>query len=194
MIGIPAGKRIVLYAPTWRDDAATEATGRYRFDLKLDLAAAAAALGDDHVILIRMHTQVQSTLPDRTAGGFAINVTRYPDITDLYQISDVLITDYSSAMFDFAGTGRPMLFFTSDLDSYRDKLRGFYFDFEASAPGPLLLTSAEVIDALRDIGRIERSFKPAYSAFAAQYCSLDDGHAAARTVHRLLTSHPDREH
>ena len=194
-LGLPAGKRVVLYVPTWRDDAATDQrSGRYRFDLKLDLDAAAAALGDDHVLLIRLHTQVQNTLPDTAADGFARNVTRYPDITDLYLISDVLITDYSSAMFDFAGTGRPMLFFTYDLDSYRDKLRGFYFDFEASAPGPLLLTSAEVIDALRDIGQIERSFKPAYSAFAAQYCSLDDGHAAARTVHRLLTSHPDREH
>lgn len=172
--------------PTWRDDAATEATGRYRFDLKLDLAAVAAALRDEYVMLIRMHTQVQSDLPDRTAGGFAINVTRYPDITDLYQITDVLITDYSSAMFDFAGTGRPMLFFTYDLDSYRDKLRGFYFDFEKTAPGPLLRSSAEVIEALRDIAGVQRSYQPAYQAFAAEYCSLDDGQAAARVVRRLL--------
>jgi len=185
-IGIPAGRRVVLYVPTWRDDAATEATGRYRFDLKLDLAAVAAALRDEYVMLIRMHTQVQSDLPDRTAGGFAINVTRYPDITDLYQITDVLITDYSSAMFDFAGTGRPMLFFTYDLDSYRDKLRGFYFDFEKTAPGPLLRSSAEVIEALRDIAGVQRSYQPAYQAFAAEYCSLDDGQAAARVVRRLL--------
>jgi CDP-glycerol glycerophosphotransferase len=193
-LGLPAGKRVVLYVPTWRDDAAAEIGGRYRFDPKLDLDAAAAALGDDHVLLIRLHTQVKNTLPDTAAGGFAINVTRYPDITDLYLISDVLITDYSSAMFDFAGTGRPMLFFTYDLDSYRDKLRGFYFDFEATAPGPLLRTSAEVIDALADIGPVERSFKGAYSAFAARYCSLDDGHAAARAVGRLVTGHPAGEH
>ena len=185
-LGIPAGKRVVLYAPTWRDNATAEVGGRYRFDLELDLAAAAAALGDDYVLLIRMHTQVQNTLPERTAGGFAINVTRYPDIGELYQVSDVLITDYSSAMFDYAGTGRPMLFFTYDLDSYRDKLRGFYFDFEKTAPGPLLRSSAEVIEALRDVAGVSRSYQDAYRAFTAEYCRLDDGQAAARVVRRLL--------
>ena len=185
-LGLPPGKRVVLYAPTWRDDAAAERGGQYRFDLKLDLGAAAAALGADHVLLIRLHTQTRDDLPTAAAGDFAINVTGYPDITDLYLISDVLVTDYSSTMFDFAGTGRPMLFFTYDLDRYRDTLRGFYFDFEATAPGPLLSTSDDVIEALRDIGRIERSYQAAYAAFRARYCSLDDGHAAARAVDRLL--------
>ena len=138
------------------------------------------------MLLIRLHTQTRDDLPTAAAGNFAINVTGYPDITDLYLISDVLVTDYSSTMFDFAGTGRPMLFFTYDLDRYRDTLRGFYFDFEATAPGPLLSTSDDVIEALRDIGRIERSYQAAYAAFRARYCSLDDGHAAARAVDRLL--------
>ncbi len=190
-LGLPADKRIVLYAPTWRDDAARQ-DGRYRFDLQLDLRAAAAALGDDHILLIRMHAQVRDDLPATVAGSFATNVTGYPDITDLCLISDVLITDYSSIMFDFAGTGRPMLFFTYDLERYRDTLRGFYFDFEATAPGPLLSTSAEVIAALRDIASIERSYQPAYAAFAARYCGLDDGDAAARAVRRLLAGrHPE---
>ena len=185
-LGLPPGKRVVLYAPTWRDDAAAERGGQYRFDMKLDLGAAAAALGADHVLLIRLHTQTRNDLPTAAAGNFAINVTDYPDITDLYLISDVLVTDYSSTMFDFAGTGRPMLFFTYDLDRYRDTLRGFYFDFEATAPGPLLSTSDDVIEALRDIGQIERSYQAAYAAFRARYCGLDDGHAAARAVDRLL--------
>ncbi len=184
-MGLPAHKRIVLYMPTWRDDAAAD-RGRYRFDLELDLEAAAAALSSDHVLLIRLHTQMRNGLPDRAADGFAINVTRYPDVTDLYLISDVLLTDYSSAMFDFAGTGRPMIFFTYDLDRYRDRLRGFYFDFEETAPGPLLATSAEVIAALRDIAAVERSYRAAYSTFVTTYCSLDDGHAAERVVRRLL--------
>jgi CDP-glycerol glycerophosphotransferase len=184
-MGLPADKRIVLYVPTWRDDAAAD-RGRYRFELELDLEAAAAALSSDHVLLIRLHTQMRNSLPDRAADGFAVNVTRYPDVTDLYLISDVLLTDYSSAMFDFAGTGRPMIFFTYDLDRYRDRLRGFYFDFEATAPGPLLATSAEVIAALRDIAAVERSYRAAYSTFVTRYCSLDDGHAAERVVRRLL--------
>lgn len=149
-------------------------------------AGSPAALGDDHVLLIRLHSRVQDGLPDRAAGGFAVNVTRYPDITDLYLVRDVLLTDYSSAMFDFGGTGRPILFFTYDIDRYRDGRHGFYFDFEATAPGPLLRSSAHVIEALRDIGAIERSYRRAYEAFAASYCALDDGHAAERVLRRLL--------
>jgi CDP-glycerol glycerophosphotransferase len=182
-LGLPAGKRVVLYAPTWRDDADRD-QGIYRFDLQLDLDAAAAALGDDHVLLVRLHTKAQCNLP-RT-GVFVTDVTHFPDITDLYLISDVLVTDYSSVMFDFAGTGRPMVFFTYDLERYRDTLRGFYFDFEDEAPGPLLATTGEVIDALRGIDGVARAHREAYDAFAGKYCALDDGQAAARAVERLL--------
>jgi CDP-glycerol glycerophosphotransferase len=113
-------------------------------------------------------------------------VTAYPDITDLFAIADVLITDYSSVMFDFAVTGRPMLFFTYDLATYRDKLRGFYFDFEAEAPGPLLATSEEVLAALADGDGAAAGYRDSYQAFAAKYCPLDDGKAAARVCDRLF--------
>jgi CDP-glycerol glycerophosphotransferase len=185
-LGLPEGKRVVLYAPTWRDDADRD-QGIYRFDLQLDTSAAAAALGDDHVLLVRLHTKAQCNLP-QDAGGFVTDVTHYPDITDLYLISDVLITDYSSVMFDFAGTGRPMLFFTYDLERYRDTLRGFYFDFEAEAPGPLLRTTGDVIDALRGLDGVASGYRAAYEAFTGKYCALDDGQAAARVVRRLLKS------
>ena len=81
----------------------------------------------------------------------------------------MLVTDYSSAMFDFAVTGRPMLFFTYDLADYRDSLRGFYFDFEAEAPGPLLATSDEVIAAVRDAGAVAASYQDAYEIFMARF-------------------------
>jgi CDP-glycerol glycerophosphotransferase len=185
-LGLPAHKRIILYAPTWRDDAARPSGGDYRFDLQLDVSAMAEALGDDHVLLLRLHTNVRNSTPARITNDFVTGVTAYPDITDLLLISDVLITDYSSVMFDFAGTGRPMLFFTYDMASYRDQLRGFYLDFEAEAPGPLLATSAEVIEALRGIRDVELSYRDAYKAFADTYCALDDGKAASRVVSRLL--------
>ena len=191
-LGIPAGKRVVLYVPTWRDDAFQQG-GRYRFELQLDLAAAARALSRDHVILLRTHFNVRDPLSDSSADAGLIDVTRYPDIADLYLISDVLITDYSSAMFDFAVTGRPMIFFTYDLERYRDKLRGFYFDFEADAPGPLLRTTAEVIDALSEIDQVTRSHRAAYDAFTAKFCALDDGQAAARAVDRLLAASSRRD-
>jgi CDP-glycerol glycerophosphotransferase len=186
-LGIPAGKRVVMYAPTWRDDAFQQG-GRYRFEMQLDLDALARALSGDHVILLRTHFNVRDPLSDSPAGSGLIDVTRYPDIADLYLISDVLITDYSSAMFDFAVTGRPMLFFTYDLERYRDKLRGFYFDFEADAPGPLLRATADVIDALREIEQVAKSHSGAYDAFTARFCALDDGRASARAVDRLLAA------
>jgi CDP-glycerol glycerophosphotransferase len=188
-LGIPAGKRVVLYAPTWRDDAFQQG-GRYRFESRLDLDTAARALGSgsDFVIALRTHFNVRDPLRESSADTGLVDVTRYPDIAGLYLISDVLITDYSSAMFDFAVTGRPMLFFTYDLERYRDQLRGFYFDFEAEAPGPLLTTTADVIDALRDIGRVAAAHRGAYEAFASKFCALEDGHAAARAVDHLLAA------
>jgi CDP-glycerol glycerophosphotransferase len=185
-LGLPAGARTVLYAPTWRDDATTRADG-YGFPQHLDLGAVTRALGDDYVTLVRAHPMIKETLVTGTADSKIIDVTRYPDMADLLLIADVLITDYSSVMFDFALTGRPMLFFAYDLERYRDKLRGFYFDFEAEAPGPLLRSSDEVIDAARDLAGISRSYRAAYAGFAARFGSLEDGHAAARTVDWLLS-------
>jgi CDP-glycerol glycerophosphotransferase len=89
-------------------------------------------------------------------------------------------------MFDYANTGRPMLFFTYDLEHYRDELRGFYFDFEEQAPGPLLRTSDEVIEALRSLDDVTGTYREAYARFAERFCDLDDGKAAGRVVDRLL--------
>jgi CDP-glycerol glycerophosphotransferase len=185
-LGLPPGKRVVLYVPTWRDNQVYANGKRYRFDMRLDLEQAWKALGDDYVFLIRGHHQMADDAPSGLRPDFAINVTAYPDIAELYLVSDVLLTDYSSAMFDFAVTGRPMLFFTYDLAEYRDKLRGFYFDFEAQAPGPLLATSAEVVTALEGIDELTASYQERYQRFTTQFCPLDDGHAAARLCDRIF--------
>jgi CDP-glycerol glycerophosphotransferase len=185
-LGLPPGRRAVLYAPTWRDDS-YYGPGKYRLDMRLDLERAAAELGDDHVLLIRRHPNVVDTVPE-VAGGFVRDVSAYPDIAELFLVSDVLMTDYSSLMFDYATTGRPMLFFTYDLEHYRDELRGFYFDFEHEAPGPLLGTSDEVIEALRSIDDVGRAYADPYEQFARRFCELDDGKAASRVVDRILRS------
>ncbi|MGD0239680.1 MAG: bifunctional glycosyltransferase family 2 protein/CDP-glycerol:glycerophosphate glycerophosphotransferase [Streptosporangiaceae bacterium] len=185
-LGLPAGKRVVLYAPTWRDNQVYANGRRYRFDMRLDLERAWSELGQDHVVLIRGHHHMADDVPAGMRPGFAVNVTSYPDITELYLVSDVLVTDYSSTMFDYAVTGRPMLFFTYDLADYRDNLRGFYFDFEAEAPGPLLPTSDEVIAAIRDVDAVAASYRDAYERFKARFASLDDGKAGARVCDRLF--------
>ncbi|MCQ4212952.1 bifunctional glycosyltransferase/CDP-glycerol:glycerophosphate glycerophosphotransferase [Streptomyces longispororuber] len=181
-LGIPEDKRVILYAPTWRENQPRR-SGRYGLDLQLDLAAARAALGDDHVLLVRRHYLVGGAVP---ACDFVRDVSRHPDAAELLLIADVLVTDYSSMMFDFAQTGRPMLFHTYDLDHYRDTLRGFYFDFAAQAPGPLLRTSDEVIAALLDPDAAVAGHRDSYERFREAFCDLDDGTAAAQAADAML--------
>ena len=183
-LDLPAGKRVVLYAPTWRDDE-FYGQGRYRMSMQLDLAAARRMLGDDHVLLVRRHPNVVDPIPD-DGSGFVRDVSTYPDMADLLSVTDVLITDYSSVMFDFANTGRPILLFTYDLEHYRDRLRGFYFDFEREAPGPLLMTSADVVKTLAEIAVDRNAYAEERKAFQRRFCDLDDGNATKRVVDRML--------
>ncbi|MER7543779.1 CDP-glycerol glycerophosphotransferase family protein [Spirillospora sp. NPDC127506] len=184
-LGIPDGKKAVLYAPTWRDDR-RHGPGRQGFSLELDVETVRQTLGDDHVLLLRTHHLV--TDKDRPAAdGFVIDVSRYPDIAELYMAADVLVTDYSSAMFDYAILGRPMVFFTYDLERYRDHVRGLYFDLVAEAPGPVVRTSAELAKAVKAAPDSEERYADAYGRFFVKYCPYDDGHAAARVVDRVFT-------
>jgi len=184
-LGLPADKKVIMYAPTWRDNK-FYSRGKYKLDLRLDLDRAYERLGDEYVLLVRRHPWVVDRVP-RAGRGFVYDVSTYPEIMDLFLITDVLVTDYSSLMFDFANTGRPILFFTYDMAEYRDNLRGFYFDFEETAPGPLLETSDDLIEAIGDVDAVAAAHADRYAKFVAQFCPLDDGKAAARVVDRALS-------
>lgn len=182
-LGLPPGKRVVLYAPTWRDDL-FHGPGRYKLDLRIGLERAREELGHDHVLLVRKHPNVVDDVPG-AGDGFVFDVSKYPDIADLFVVTDLLITDYSSLMFDFAITGRPMFFFTYDMERYREKLRGFYFDFEAEAPGPLIPDSETLLRAIRHVDSIAPQYWPRYQRFQSLFCDFDDGHAADRVIDRM---------
>jgi CDP-glycerol glycerophosphotransferase len=184
-LGLPEGVRTVLYAPTYRDDV-VDRRGRFRLDLRLDLDRLREAVGHDSVLLFRKHHYIPDVVPTGD-DGFVRDVSSYPDGTELLLAADVLVTDYSSMMVDFANTGRPMLFFTYDLDAYRDQIRGFYLDFVETVPGPLLRTTDEVADALRDLDGVRAAHAGRYDAFRSRFCELDDGHAAARVVDRTIS-------
>jgi CDP-glycerol glycerophosphotransferase len=183
-LGLPDGKRVILYAPTYRDDS-RDRDGRFRLDPAFDAERLRDALGDDAVVLFRKHRYVVDPVPV-TPDGFVRDVSDFGDGNELLLAADVLVTDYSSMAFDFANTGRPMFFYTYDLEEYRDEIRGFYFDFETRAPGPLLQTMDELAEALRDVDAAAAGYADRYRAFAAEFCALDDGHAAARVVDRLF--------
>ncbi|MFG6114131.1 CDP-glycerol glycerophosphotransferase family protein [Halobacillus sp. MO56] len=184
-LGIPEGKKVVLYAPTFRDNQKSK--NKFTFKLDLDLEQMQKELGEDFIILLRMHVIVSNKLviPEEMQ-DFVIDVSKYPEVQELYTITDCLITDYSSVMFDYANTQKPMVFFAFDLDEYRDDLRGFYFDFEEKAPGPIVKTTSEVIEALSGLDQIKEDYKDKYQAFYDKFCYLEDGKATERVVKEVF--------
>ena len=172
------GARVVLYAPTWRDD-------RTEMVDYVDLASFAGELGDDHVLLVRGHSRTLRYGQDLEADRL-IDVTSYPNMADLLQVADVFVTDYSSAMFDVVGTDKPIIFFTPDLAHYSTDLRGFYFDLLAEAPGPVAQTRDELLAAITGADAAAPAFAAQRAAWRARFTPRDDGSAGARVVARLI--------
>ncbi len=180
-LGIAPHQTVVLYAPTWRDDLATNYRKAEMSD-HIDLEDASTALGAEFVFLMRGH-RFHGKLENRGAGSARlIDVTHYPEINELILASDAAVLDYSSLRFDFALTRRPMIFLVPDLATYTGSVRGFLYDFASSAPGPLLDTPEEVVAALKDLPSVERDYAAAYETFHQTYNYLQDGKAAERVV------------
>ena len=179
--GIRDDQTAVLYAPTWRDDAATNHRSA-RMVSYLDLEGASRDLGDDFVLFVRGHRfhARESERTQRTAR--VVDVTDYPEINDLILAVDVAILDYSSLRFDFAITGKPMLFLVPDLEYYEEGMRGFLFDYRVTAPGPLMSDTAHAVSCLKDLAGVVDRHADEYSRFNATYNYLHDGAAALRVV------------
>jgi CDP-glycerol glycerophosphotransferase (TagB/SpsB family) len=184
-LGIRDGQTAVLYAPTWRDDLATNFRAA-ELVTHLDVHRTATALGDDHVLLLRGHRFHQTP----GSGARVLDVTAYPEINDLILAADAAVLDYSSLRFDFALTGRPMVFLVPDLEEYAGASRGFLYSFTDSAPGPLLSTTDEVVDALRDLTALSTEYAAALVRFNAEYNAHQDGQAARRVVDALHEALP----
>ena len=182
-LGIDPDATVVLYTPTWRDNEVF-AEGAPGVPLMLDVAAFSRALGPDHVLLVRAHNMVTGRA-EVAATPNVHDVSFHPDVRDLYCATDVLLTDYSSTMFDFAVTGRPIVHFAYDLEDFQSSIRGFYFDLLPEAPGPVLRTTDEVIAALADLDRLTSDYAERYATFRERYTSLEDGTAGVRVLTRL---------
>jgi CDP-glycerol glycerophosphotransferase len=183
-LGLSDDRKVVLYAPTYRPDEEL-APGRFRLDLQLELDEARKALGDDHVLLVRPHPKVVDTVPEAD-GESVVDVSRWQDSRELLLASDVLVTDYSSLLVDFAHLGRPMVFWAHDLEYYRAHLRGLYLD-PAELPGPVAASAEEMLEAVVTAARGEqRGYDEAYRAFTARWCPDTDGDATARALDALL--------
>lgn len=184
-MNLPLNKKVILYAPTWRDDE-FYAKGQYKFSLQLDLIKMQQQLADEYIVLLRMHYVIASQINISGFEGFVYDFSSYNDVAELYLVSDILITDYSSVFFDYANLKRPILFYTYDLERYRDQLRGFYIDIEEEVPGPLLNTTDEVIHSIKNLNEIQSEYANKYEIFYNRFCKWDDGFASENTVQQVF--------
>ena len=143
---IPTDKKVILYAPTWRDNQYVAAG--YTFELKADFHKWKEVLGDDYVVIFKPHYNIINKYENETLDGFLVNIAAEAEINELYVISDVLITDYSSVFFDYAVLNRPIYFYMYDFDDYRDQLRGFYLDVHTELPGKIYEEEDAMLQAI----------------------------------------------
>lgn len=177
-LGISPDIRVILWAPTWREN-------RNRMVDDLDVTGLARRLGPDWVVLIRGHVNTWDGEPVATSKG-VIDVTTYPDISDLLSVTDVLVTDYSSVMFDWLVTRRPIVFFVPDLEQYSEELRGFYADLLAEAPGPVVRTTDGVMASVLNLYDHPDEFADQLNEWHTRFAAFDDGLAGERVVQRML--------
>ncbi len=176
-LNLPEGKKVIMYAPTWRDDEFVK-KGHYLFDLKINLENLQKELGENYVILLRMHYLIANALDLNGYEDFAIDVSNYSDISELYLISDALITDYSSVMFDFGILKRPQYFFAYDIEKYDKGLRGFYMDYMNDLPGEIITDEFKLAEELKNIDEHKEKYKDKIEMFYEKFCSLEKGQSS----------------
>ena len=160
---IPEDKKVILYAPTWRENQHLPGEG-YQFQLPADFKRWREVLGEEYVVLFRAHYFISNSFDFEAFQGFVYDVSQMDDINPLYLAADVLITDYSSVFFDYANLRRPILFFMYDYEQYKHEMRDFYFDIHM-LPGPVLMNQEEVLKTLKNLPDIVDKYEKKYAEF-----------------------------
>ena len=181
-LNIPSDKKVILYAPTFRDNQHQSGMG-YTYQTEVNFQLLQEKLQDQYIILFRAHYLVANSFDFEKYQGFIYNVSDYDDINELYVISDFLITDYSSVFFDYANLKRPILFYMYDLEEYKEELRGFYIDI-SELPGEIAQTEQELLKLIENTKDFVYNEK--YQAFHEKYNYLDDGQATKRVVNKIF--------
>lgn len=174
--GLSEDKKVILYAPTWRDNCYN--SKGYTFTLQADFNRWKEELGQEYIVLFKPHYLIVNTFDPEALKGFLYPVEAAGDINELYVMSDLLITDYSSVFFDYTILNRPVLFYMYDKDTYARDLRGFYFDLEEVLPGPIIESEDALLEAIVN-RRFETDKLP---AFHEQFHVWEDGQASKRVV------------
>lgn len=171
-------KKVILYAPTFRGDSRFSATGGFALDLPL----LKETLGGEYLLLVKLHPFALKDFPQGwEEDDFVLNLSEKEDINELLVLCDLLITDYSSVVFEGALLEKPMIFFAYDLEDYVAE-RDFYYDYKSFVPGPIVGTTRELIQVMeRKAWDVER-----LRAFKKRFFEPADGKATARVVDILL--------
>ena len=181
-LNIPPNVKVILYAPTFRDNEHDSKVG-YTYRPNIDFDALKKEFDGEYIILYRAHYLVANAFDFDKYKGFVYDVCEYDDINVLYIISDLLITDYSSVFFDYSILKRPIIFYMYDLDLYKNKLRDFYLDL-SELPGNIVKTDKELIQEIKK----EKNFKydERYKHFNEKFTYLEDGKTTQRVVSNIF--------
>lgn len=182
-LGIPRDKKVLLYAPTFRDNNYKKGEG-FHYRLGIDFEALRKVIGKEFVVLFRPHYFVVNQFDLTCYKDFVMDVSQYDDINELYIVSDMLMTDYSSVFFDYANLKRPMLFFMYDYEEYKGKLRDFYLDV-TTLPGPIVYTNEELGKAILDLAQ-NFEYDEAYRQFNQTYNTYNDAHSSERALKECI--------
>lgn len=189
-LGLPLDKKIILYAPTWRDDEFSE-DDRYEFRPQISFEKLQKELGDEYVMIVKYHYLIMDAVDWSPYEGFVYHFDQSRDIAELFLVSDILVTDYSSVMFDFSIMRRPMFFFAYDFYKYKNELRGFYFSYSKEMPGPISTTTEELIADIHNYDSQE--YEERYQKFVEKYNTIDDGKASSRVLDLLKKLMPQKQ-
>lgn len=179
-LNIPLDKKIILYAPTWRENKNNKESNFFHFPL--DLKKWNESFGDKYLILFRSHS-ITTDVDGVIFNNFCFDVSKCPNTSDILLISDILITDYSSILFDYALLGRPIFNFGYDYDEY-SKEHGFYVDYEKEMPNGIIKDEDELLNAIKNINYQEQSEKTLI--LKEKYIQFFDGTATKKCVESLF--------
>ena len=182
-LNIASNKKVILYAPTWRDNQHKSGVG-YTYKLGIDFDKL-KSLSDEYVILFRTHYFVANYINLEKYKDFIINVSDYNDINDLYIVSDMLITDYSSVFFDYANLKRPIIYYMYDYDEYKNNLRDFYIK-TSELPGPIVKNEDDLVSNIKSIDEVNKKYSEKYRKFNCKYNYLDDCNSSERVIEECI--------
>lgn len=179
-LGIPVNKKVILYAPTFREFSRSS-DGRNALGIPIDFAHWEAVLGDEYVVVVTAHYEVAKLLDELPQNSIVYNAFKYPVLNDLLKIADILISDYSSIVFDYSILERPILCYGYDYDSYVAE-RGLYIDLEKLFSHGVCRTEEELLNAIVNLDytleceytktRIKQEYIAAYGNAAMQAAQI----------------------